>query len=161
GVEAVIRVRDTGVGIPADMLPRVFDLFTQVGQTLDRSDGGLGIGLTLVRSLVELHGGTVSAASEGIGHGSEFLIRLPRKVGGPSPAKEMYSNELPARRHRVLVVDDNPDAGDSLATLLKMTGNRVEIARTGLQALETARRLRPEVALLDIGLPGMSGYELA
>ncbi|MBP3959510.1 response regulator [Gemmata sp. G18] len=158
---AIVRVRDTGLGIPAEMLPRVFDLFTQVGRTLDRSDGGLGIGLTLVKSLVELHGGTVSAASAGPGEGSEFTVRLPKLArreenGAPQGA--------PAERvvpRRVLIVDDNPDAGDSLATLLEMTGHRVEVARSGPQGLEIAARLKPEVAVLDIGLPGMNGYELA
>jgi signal transduction histidine kinase len=159
--EAIIRVRDTGLGIPADMLPRVFDLFTQVGRTLDRSDGGLGIGLTLVKSLVELHGGTVSAASEGPGRGSEFTVRLPKLArsetsdAGPAAAPEQITPR------RVLIVDDNPDAGDSLATLLEMTGHQVAVARSGPQGLEAAARLRPEVAVLDLGLPGMNGYELA
>ncbi|MDY3558005.1 ATP-binding protein [Gemmata sp. JC673] len=157
---AVIRVRDTGLGIPAEMLPRVFDLFTQVGRTLDRADGGLGIGLTLVKSLVEMHGGTVAAASEGAGKGSEFTVRLPKLErddsdgAGPAVAAAVTPR-------RILIVDDNPDAGDSLATLLEMTGHRVEVARSGSQGLEVAARLKPEVAVLDLGLPGMNGYELA
>ncbi|VTS00725.1 histidine kinase : Putative sensor histidine kinase OS=Variovorax paradoxus B4 GN=VAPA_1c17480 PE=4 SV=1: HisKA: HATPase_c: Response_reg [Gemmata massiliana] len=159
--EAIVRVRDTGLGIPADMLPRVFDLFTQVGRTLDRADGGLGIGLTLVKSLVELHGGTVSAASGGPGKGSEFTVRLPKLVrarGGDAAERPAAAGVTP---RRILIVDDNLDAGDSLATLLEMTGHRVEVARNGPQGLEVAARLRPEVAVLDLGLPGMNGYELA
>ncbi|QEL16242.1 ATP-binding response regulator [Limnoglobus roseus] len=158
---AIVRVRDTGLGIPADMLPRVFDLFTQVGRTLDRADGGLGIGLTLVKSLVELHGGTVSAASEGPGKGSEFTVRLPKLVRVEEGGKAEPAAVAGVTPRRVLIVDDNPDAGDSLATLLEMTGHQVEVARTGHQAIEAAARLRPEVAVLDLGLPGMSGYELA
>lgn len=158
---AVVRVRDTGLGIPAEMLPRVFDLFTQVGRTLDRSDGGLGIGLTLVKSLVELHGGTVSAASEGPGQGSEFTVRLPKYTRAERNGQAEPAVAVEVTPRRVLIVDDNPDAGDSLATLLEMTGHRVGVARSGAQGLETAARLRPEVAVLDLGLPGMSGYELA
>lgn len=158
---AVIRVRDTGLGIPAEMLPRVFDLFTQVGRTLDRADGGLGIGLTLVKSLVELHGGTVSAASEGPGKGSEFTVRLPKLAQGAGNGQAEPTAAAAATARRILIVDDNPDAGDSLATLLEMTGHRVEVARSGPQGLEVAARLKPEVAVLDLGLPGMSGYELA
>ena len=160
GEWAVVRVRDTGLGIPPEMLPRVFDLFTQVGRTLDRADGGLGIGLTLVRTLVELHGGTVQAHSDGVGKGSEFVVRLPRTTA-PGPAGTGPGAGRPVVPRRVLVVDDNPDAGDTLATLLTLAGHTVEVARGSLQAVEAARRFRPEAALLDIGLPGMSGYDLA
>ncbi|MBN9522706.1 response regulator [bacterium] len=159
--EAVVRVRDTGLGIPADMLPRVFDLFTQVGRTLDRSDGGLGIGLTLVKSLVELHGGTASAASGGPGKGSEFTVRLPKLAGAEGSGKAEPAVAARGTPRRVLIVDDNPDAGDSLGTLLEMAGHTVRIARSGPQGLDAAARLRPEVAVLDLGLPGMNGYELA
>jgi signal transduction histidine kinase len=159
--EAVIRVRDTGLGIPADMLPRVFDLFAQVGRTLDRADGGLGIGLTLVKSLVELHGGSVAAASDGEGKGSTFTVRLPKLARAEEPGRAGPAAAARGRPRRILIVDDNPDAGDSLATLLEMSGHEVQTARSGAQGLEAAARLRPDVAVLDLGLPGMNGYELA
>jgi signal transduction histidine kinase len=160
GTQAVVRVRDTGVGIPPEMLPHVFDLFTQIDRTLDRAQGGLGIGLTLVRSLVEMHDGTVEAASAGIGAGSEFTVRLPLLSGHEAPAGEVPPAPLAAGR-RVLVVDDNHDAGDSLADLLELSGHEVRVARSGAQSLELAREFRPDVGLLDIGLPGMNGFELA
>jgi signal transduction histidine kinase len=159
GPEAVVRVRDTGVGIAPEMLPRVFDLFTQIDRTLDRAQGGLGIGLTLVKSLVEMHGGTVEVAS-GIGTGSEFTVRLALLSGAGAPVGAA-APERPTARRRVLVVDDNHDAGDSLGDLLELSGHEVRVTRSGPQALEVAREFRPDVGLLDIGLPGMSGYELA
>jgi signal transduction histidine kinase len=159
--DAVIRVRDTGLGIPREMLPRVFELFTQINRTLDRAEGGLGIGLTLVRSLVEMHGGSVSAHSDGIGKGSEFTVRIPRLKGGGAAEGVAPSVPAPAAARRVLIVDDNVDAGDSLAELLRLGGHTVEVARSGPLGIAAARCFRPEVALLDIGLPGMSGYELA
>jgi signal transduction histidine kinase len=158
---AFVTVRDTGVGIPTEMLPRVFDLFTQLGRTLDRSDGGLGIGLTLVKSLVEMHGGSVSAASEGPGRGSEFAVRLPKLQASGRPDTAAPAPLPSPESLRILVVDDNPDAGDSLAEFLGMLGHRVQVLRSGMEALEVARSLRPDVALLDIGLPGISGYDLA
>jgi CheY-like chemotaxis protein len=142
------------------MLPRVFDLFTQIDRTLDRAQGGLGIGLTLVKSLVEMHGGTVEAASGGVGTGSEFTVRLPLLPGADGPAADT-APAPPAAPRRVLVVDDNHDARDSLGDLLVLSGHEVRVARSGPQAIELAREFRPDVALLDIGLPGMSGYELA
>jgi PAS domain S-box-containing protein len=161
--EVVVRVRDTGVGIPGAMLPRVFDMFTQVNRTLERTQGGLGIGLTLVRRLVELHGGRVEAHSAGPGQGSEFVVRLPRASapvatvngsdGGPRPA--------PGPRRRILAVDDNRDAVESLARLLRLAGHEVQLAIDGPSALEAAAAYRPEVVLLDIGLPGMSGHDVA
>jgi CheY-like chemotaxis protein/two-component sensor histidine kinase len=162
--EAVVRVEDTGRGIPAEMLGKVFDLFTQVDASLDRAAGGLGIGLTLVRSLVEMHGGTVEALSDGSGRGCEFVVRLPVLVDGPESAAEGPGEEAegeagPSRR--VLVVDDNRDAADSLALLLKMLGHEVRTAYEGPAALEAARAWRPEVLLLDLGLPGLDGYEVA
>jgi signal transduction histidine kinase len=166
GAEAVIRVRDTGVGIAAEMLPLVFDLFTQVDPTLDRSQGGLGVGLTLVKSLVELHGGTVRAFSAGIGQGSEFIVRLPvRAPAGPTGLHQPVASEpaaqAPPQGRRVLIVDDNVDAADSLATLLEMSGHQVHAAYSGLTALDLAESLRPDVVFLDIGLPGLDGYEVA
>jgi CheY-like chemotaxis protein len=164
GDEAVLRVRDTGVGISPEMLPRVFDLFAQAERSLDRAEGGLGIGLTLVRSLVELHGGSVQAQSAGLGHGSEFVVRLPAAGDAARradlPAAPALNGPASAPR-RVLVVDDNVDAAQSLATLLKLWGHQVAMAHDGTAALEAVRAQRPEVILLDIGLPGMSGLEVA
>jgi hypothetical protein len=159
-----ICVRDSGVGIPEHLLPRVFDLFAQGERTLDRSEGGLGIGLTLARRIVTLHGGTIVAKSAGPGRGSEFVVTLPRlrleRYVSPPPAREL---ELPqeGERCRVLVVDDNVDAADSLATLLRMAGHEVDVAHDGSGAIASAARATPDVILLDIGLPGMSGYEVA
>jgi CheY-like chemotaxis protein len=165
GSEAVISVRDTGVGISAEMLPRVFDLFTQVDRTLDRSQGGLGVGLTLVRSLVELHGGTVHASSPGPGRGSEFVVRLPAlpAVGRIEPGQPLApgSAQSSSSTHRILIVDDNIDAADSLAELLELSGHQVRTAYGGAAALEMAERHRPRLIVLDIGLPGMDGYEVA
>ncbi|PYO95135.1 MAG: hybrid sensor histidine kinase/response regulator [Gemmatimonadetes bacterium] len=172
GSEAVIRVRDTGVGIPADMLDRIFDMFVQVELPPDRTRQGLGIGLTLVKRLVELHGGTVVAHSEGPGLGSEFIVRLPafadqrvppvhRQRGGvaaPAAGTERRKSDLP--RFRILVVDDHHDAGESLATLLRLLGHQVRVAYDGMAGLEAARVFRPQVALLDIGMPGIDGIEL-
>jgi signal transduction histidine kinase len=163
--QAVISVRDTGVGISAEMLPRVFDLFTQIDPTLDRSQGGLGVGLTLVRSLVELHGGTVYASSPGPGRGSEFVVRIPalplttRPESGHLATPDSAPTLSPPRR--ILIVDDNVDAAESLAMLLELFGHQVRTAYGGPAALEAVESHRPEVVLLDIGLPGMDGYEVA
>ena len=158
---AVVRVRDTGVGIAGELLPRIFDLFTQGDQTLARSTGGLGVGLTLVKSLVEMHGGTVEARSEGIGKGSEFEVRLPvlreaqrRVVREPAAAGGSASL-------RVLVVDDNPDSAETLADLLRLWEHTAEVAYDGAEALDKAARFRPEVVLCDLGLPGMDGCDVA
>jgi two-component system CheB/CheR fusion protein len=163
--EAVVRVRDTGLGIPADLLPRVFDLFTQGDRSLARSEGGLGVGLTVVRSLVEMHGGSVSAHSDGPGTGSEFVVRLPAlRVKAASPEDDGEAQRAaapPSPSRRVLVVDDNHDTADSLAVLLKVGGHQVRTAHDGPAALEEAASFRPEVVLLDIGLPRMDGYEVA
>jgi signal transduction histidine kinase len=161
--DVVLRVRDTGMGIPPEMLPRIFDLFTQADRTLDRAQGGLGIGLTLVRRLVMMHGGSVAAFSQGPGKGSEFVVRLPQYRGGAPPVHvadaESASAEIVSRR--ILVVDDNQDSALSLAMLLRLSGNEVVTAHDGPTALALASGFRPELALLDIGLPGMDGYELA
>ncbi len=163
--EVAVRVRDTGMGIPADVLPTVFDLFTQAERTLDRAEGGLGIGLTLVRQLTEMHDGTVEAFSEGPGRGSEFVVRLPLLAeadtaadGGAPRAAAPAARGAP---RRILVVDDNRDSADTLATLLRLVGNDVRTAHDGRQALEVAAAYQPDLVLLDIGLPGLNGYEVA
>ena len=165
GVEAgevVFRVRDNGIGILPELLPKMFDLFTQGDRSLDRSEGGLGIGLTLVRSLAELHGGTVTATSAGPGKGSEFVVRLPAAPrAGASSDRDGGAEAPSSRRARVLVVDDNVDTANGMARLLKFSGHEVRVAHNGEAALTLAREYRPEVLLLDIGLPGLDGYELA
>jgi len=163
--EVVIAVRDSGVGIAADLLPHVFDLFAQADRSLERRQGGLGIGLTLVRRLVDMHGGRVEAASEGPGRGSEFTIRLPRLAvdaaePGAEPALETPEGP-PGPARRVLVVDDQPDSTDSLALFLRLRGHEVHTASDGPGALEEFARCQPEVVFLDLGLPGMSGYDVA
>ncbi|HUS31128.1 MAG TPA: GAF domain-containing protein [Kofleriaceae bacterium] len=165
--DVVIEVADNGVGIAPDMLPRVFDLFVQGYQDSDRRQGGLGIGLSLVRNLVMLHGGTVSVASEGLGHGSQFVIKLPvLDVTTPNASPEQTQGRPSALRaagdhRRVLLVDDNRDAATLLADMLVTLGYEVVIAHDGPRALEVAHRFTPDVAILDIGLPVMDGYELA
>ncbi|HET9620892.1 MAG TPA: ATP-binding protein [Kofleriaceae bacterium] len=156
-----VRVSDTGVGIPADMLPYVFDMFTQVGRSIDRSQGGLGIGLTLVRRLIEMHGGTVSATSPGPGAGSTFVVELPLAAVPELSAAEPAAPGAAASGLRVLVVDDNLDAAETLAMLLELSGNRVELAHTGVTALAAAAAFQPDVMFLDIGLPELNGYEVA
>jgi signal transduction histidine kinase len=162
GAAVSVQVRDTGIGIPADMLDRVFELFTQVDSSRgSTAQGGLGIGLTLARSLVELHGGTITAASPGPGQGSEFTVRLPVLTHPDSKTQTDAPRGAPQRPLRVLVVDDNQDGADSLACLLRLQGHEVRTARDGPSALVAAQADAPEVVLLDIGLPGMDGYEVA
>ncbi len=161
----VLSVSDNGVGLPKEMLPKIFDMFTQVGTSLDRAQGGLGIGLTLVRKLVEMHGGTVSAESPGAGQGSTFTIRLPSAdiKSEPAPLRsERDTPELPlTSARRILVVDDNIDGAESLAMLLTIQGHDVRTAHSGPAGLDAAREFGPDVLFLDIGLPGMNGYEVA
>jgi PAS domain S-box-containing protein len=160
--EVVLRVRDTGVGIAPELLPRIFDLFTQAVRTLDRSQGGLGIGLSLVQKLVELHGGSVEARSTGLGQGSEFIVRLPAlSSAGESKYAPLETAKRAAQTSRVLVVDDNRDAADVLVMMLQMFGHEVQAAYTGQTAVEMAVEYQPDVVLLDIGLPDMNGYEVA
>jgi CheY-like chemotaxis protein len=163
GTDAVVSVRDNGVGISQEMLPRIFDLFTQVDGALGRSQGGLGIGLALVSSLVELHGGRVSATSGGAGKGSEFTVKLPTLSNGSrqEPKTVLEPGKRTGRPLRIMVVEDNVDSADSLSLLLRLYGHEVVVARTGPIALESASAFRPDVVLLDIGLPGMDGYEVA
>ncbi|WP_435019158.1 response regulator [Tundrisphaera sp. TA3] len=164
GHEFVISVRDNGVGIESQMLPRIFDLFSQVDQSLDRSQGGLGIGLTIVHKLVELHGGRITASSEGRNCGSEFTIRLPASkphAAEPAGISPPPSSQAPRPGSSVLVVDDNMDTANALSELLQISGYEVHSVHNGLEALTAARDYRPEVVLLDIGLPGMDGYQVA
>ena len=163
GAEAVIRVRDNGVGIAPELLPHIFELFTQVDGSLGRSYGGLGIGLALARNLVEMHEGRLQASSAGLGKGCEFTIKLPVL---PEPAVHeaktvLEPGQRTGRSLHVLVVEDNVDAGDTLSMLLRLYGHEVQVARTGPTALEMAAASRPDVVLLDIGLPGMDGYQVA
>jgi PAS domain S-box-containing protein len=157
---AVLRVRDTGLGIDAAVLPRLFEPFAQADATLDRSRGGLGLGLALVRRLVELHGGAVEVRSEGPGRGAEFTLRLPMRQ---RPADRRPAAAAPGRTgpRRVLVVDDNSDAADTLRDLLELSGHAAAVARDGAEALELAEAFAPDVILCDIGLPGMDGYAVA
>jgi PAS domain S-box-containing protein len=168
--EVVIRVKDTGIGIAPSMLPRIFELFSQADHTLSRTYGGMGIGLTLVKSLVEMHGGTITAESAGLGKGSEFIVRLPVQSTGlqPQPIFEFGTpNQSPAPvsapkiAQRILVVDDNRDAAHALGKLLDRLGHEVQFAYDGPSALRIAREYQPGVVLLDIGLPEMNGYEVA
>ena len=158
--QAVVTVRDSGVGIAAEMLDSVFDLFTQSDTTLDRSDGGMGVGLTLVRALTEFHGGSVLANSNGLGQGSEFTVRVPL-------TSELIANELnvdgdrTVRGNRIVLVEDNKDARETLKTLLEMDGYEVETAADGVAGVELVRRKKPDIAFVDIGLPGIDGLQVA
>jgi CheY-like chemotaxis protein len=161
--KAVIRVRDSGVGISREMLPHVFEIFTQGDSSLSRSHGGLGIGLALVSALVKMHGGSVRATSAGTGKGSKFKVTLPAL---PDPAgRESKTTFAPGKRTgrvlRVLIAEDNVDSGDSLGLLLRLYGHEVLVTRTGPAALEAAPAFRPDLVLLDIGLPGLDGFEVA
>ncbi|MGD0045081.1 MAG: hybrid sensor histidine kinase/response regulator, partial [Isosphaeraceae bacterium] len=163
GNDIVIKVRDTGIGIPPEKLPQMFELFAQGDRSLARSEGGLGIGLTLVRSLAEMHGGSVTATSEGPGKGSEFMVRLPAVAARAEeiprlPAKTPQAN---AHRARILIVDDNVDMVRGLVRLLELLGHDVQTAYDGPTAVEAALVHRPEFVLLDLGLPGMDGYQVA
>jgi signal transduction histidine kinase/ActR/RegA family two-component response regulator len=163
GEEAEIRVRDNGVGIGADQLPFVFDMFMQAEAPIERSGTGLGIGLALVKNLVEMHGGTVEAHSAGLGHGSEFVVRLPvtHEAAQPQPIAPPHESLATTTARRVLLVDDNRDAAESLAMLLNLSGHDTHIAHDGLEAVEKAAQLSPDIILLDIGLPKIDGFEAA
>ncbi len=166
GDVAVLRVRDDGIGIAPDMLPHVFELFVQADHATTKAQGGLGIGLTLVKNLVDLHDGTVEAHSDGLGQGCEFVVRLPLVAegggGGQSSGDTALASEPPTPPgNRLLVVDDNRDAADSLATLLRLHGHEVRVAHSGQAALEVTQAFNPDLIFLDIGMPGMDGYEVA
>jgi signal transduction histidine kinase/CheY-like chemotaxis protein len=160
GDEAVLRVRDNGVGIEPDMLGRIFDLFTQVGRSLHRSQGGLGIGLSLVRQLVELQGGKISAHSEGPGKGSEFVVRLPA-AAPPAPSPSADDPQPVETNCSILIIEDNADARETLGKLLQMLGHRTELAANGAEGVERALAVRPQVALVDLGLPDVDGLRVA
>jgi PAS domain S-box-containing protein len=160
GEEAVLRVRDTGIGIAPDLLPRIFDLFVQSERGLDRRDGGLGVGLSIVRQLVEAHGGRVEARSAGTNLGAEIIVRFPLAVAPVERSARSADEARPVRRS-VLVVDDNVDAREALASLLERAGHDVHQAEDGPGGLEAVTRLRPDAVLIDIGLPGIDGFELA
>jgi PAS domain S-box-containing protein len=157
--QAVIRVRDNGRGIAADQLPLIFNMFMQAEVSIERSVSGLGIGLALVKNLVKMHDGTVEAHSAGVGHGSEFVVRLP--ITAEAPAPQPVDERTTAAARLILVVDDNRDAAESLAMLLQLTGHEAHTAHDGLEAVETAAQVRPDLILLDIGLPKINGYEVA
>jgi CheY-like chemotaxis protein/two-component sensor histidine kinase len=164
--ELVISIRDSGIGLTPESMPGLFTMFSQVNSAIDRAEGGLGIGLALVKGLVMLHGGRVEVRSEGLGRGSEFIVQLPHKVLAPAGAnqpeeKTGAANASAMRRCRVLVADDNRDAAESLAMVLRFAGYEVSIAFSGAEALSVAERERPGAAIVDIGMPGMSGHEVA
>jgi PAS domain S-box-containing protein len=163
GTQVAVSVKDNGIGIPKANLDEIFDMFAQVDRRLERANGGLGIGLTIVKSLVEMHGGTVEVQSEGHGRGSEFIVRQPIADAAAGDKSSAAPDEEPAPaipRRRILVVDDNQDAASSLAVLLKVLGHDTQIAHEGEQAIEIAAREQPEIVLLDIGMPKMSGYDV-
>ena len=159
--EAVVRIRDTGIGIAPEMLPHVFDMFTQAERTLDRAEGGMGVGLTLSRRLVELHGGRIEARSEGVGKGAEFIVRLPVPAQKIDAAVARPKAGHVEDRIRVLLVEDNRDLADSFRILMETLGHEIHVAREGMAGLDAARARPFDMILVDIGLPGMSGYEVA
>jgi len=162
GEKAVVRVRDNGSGLTPDLVPKVFDVFTQGQRSLDRSQGGLGLGLTLVRRLVEMHGGTVEARSEGPGKGSEFIVRLPACPADETPQpRQSVAPRAAVQIDRILVVDDNPDVAESLVMILEGLAREIRTAHSGPKALEIAPKFKPDVILCDIGMPGMDGFETA
>jgi CheY-like chemotaxis protein/two-component sensor histidine kinase len=159
---AIIRVRDTGIGLAADQMPRIFDIFSQILPSRDRSRDGLGIGLNIVKKLVELHGGTIEARSAGIDQGSEFVIHLPiADQASPDRPTGTVNEVTPLPSRRILVVDDNVDAATSLALLLRSLGHEIQLAHDGLEAIKAAREIKPSIVLLDIGMPKCNGYDAA
>jgi CheY-like chemotaxis protein len=159
----IVRVRDTGIGIPGEMLSRIFEMFTQLQAHGDRTTSGLGVGLSLARRLVELHGGTLEANSGGAGRGSEFVIRLPlARVAATAGAVDVHaSRALPAGACRVLIAEDNTDAAEMMRVMLCFGGHEVKVATDGVQAVAIAETVRPDIAFIDIGMPRMDGYEAA
>jgi CheY-like chemotaxis protein len=162
GAEAIVSVQDNGIGLQTEMLSHVFDMFTQIDANLGQSKGGLGIGLFIVKRLVEMHGGSIEVRSAGLGRGSEFIVRLPvaSSFAGGETAEVPDSSDA-STRHRILVVDDNVDAAETLAMLLNMMGNETRMAHDGLGALELVGVFTPDVIFLDIGMPGLNDYEVS
>jgi len=160
-LKQVVRVRDNGIGIAAPMLARIFDLFTQLDMGPGRAEGGLGVGLTLVRRLVELHGGAIEAHSDGLGRGSEFVVTVPAAEGDVASDDPRTNESAPVAGRHILIVEDNDDGRESLAILLRLLGHRVDVAADGPAGLQAVLSLRPEIAFIDIGLPGMDGCEVA
>ena len=165
GDTVVVRVKDTGIGIAAENLPHLFELFYQVDRSFTRSEGGLGLGLTLVHRLVQMHGGKIEVRSDGINRGSEFIVHLPvLPVTGMNEDIEITDTIVPAtsnRSRRILVADDFPQSAAILARLLRQDGNEVQVAQDGIQAVETAAEFRPDVAVLDIAMPKLDGFDVA
>lgn len=162
--ELTIAVRDSGVGLTPEAMDRVFDMFTRVDSELGRAEGGLGVGLALSKGLVEAHGGSIEARSAGINQGSEFVIHLPRTLlvdSSVRPKGQAGNGELQAAARRILVADDNQDSARTMKMLLAISGHEVHVCHSGTEALEVARRIRPDVAVLDIGMPDLSGYDVA
>jgi CheY-like chemotaxis protein len=160
GDYVVVSIRDTGIGIPAEALPRIFDMFSQVDRGIERSTGGLGIGLALVKGLAEMHGGSVEAESEGPGRGSTFTVRLPLDIDRETSIMTVDDDSLSARNpRRILVVDDSRDSASSMAKVLELLGSEVRTAHDGLEAIQVAEAFRPEVILMDVGMPRLNGYE--
>jgi CheY-like chemotaxis protein len=160
--QAVVTVQDTGIGIPAHALPKIFDMFSQVDRSIERSTGGLGLGLALVKGLVEMHGGTVEAASPGQDRGSTFTVRLPvlkDRTDSPSGVSDEGWPSPSGTKRRILVVDDNRDAASSMAMILKLQGDEVRCAHDGIEAVELAEEFRPQVILMDVAMPKLNGYE--
>ena len=160
GTNAVVKIKDTGIGIPPDQLDRVFELFTQIDVPFERTQGGLGIGLTLVKQLIEMHGGSITVHSEGLNRGTEFVVQLPGLEARRAEDQAVSASPSVAYSRRILVVDDNVDAADSLAKLLAMTGNETHTAHDGQDAVEAVERLHPDLVLLDIGLPKLNGLDV-
>jgi CheY-like chemotaxis protein len=158
-----VKVRDQGIGVAPEALPRIFEMFSQAIRSNELTDGGLGIGLSLVRGLVEQHGGEVEARSEGLGRGSEFIVRLPvsREAAPASPHKPGSRDDQPAGRRRVLIADDNRDSADSLAIMLSLMGHETQATYDGATVIEKAEAYNPDVILLDLGMPVIDGYEAA
>ena len=159
--QVVYRVRDNGIGIDSELMPRIFDMFSQAERALDRSEGGLGIGLAVVKGIVELHKGSVDVSSDGRGKGTEFVVRLPRETERAPNERAAEQGILRAVPQRILIADDNEDLAESMAMLLRLEGHEVRIALDGPSALDVAGHFEPNAALLDIGMPGLNGYELA